>query len=235
MPNFSVDQFRQTVFANGLARENRFEVILPEKATGGALVSLLCESTSLPQMSVVTKQQRLFGPTYNRAATVDYGGAGLQMVFYVDREMKVKKYFDEWAHLCIASSKFTARYLEEYAGTVQIFQLDEKENITYNVSLIEAFPTNIGPMQLAQGSNDTFHRLPVTITYRYWQTADINNSESSSTDPFASLGDTGIPSVPKTLTLEDLVRSRRNSPTQQSKLKTTPGYFNTARDFNNQR
>jgi hypothetical protein len=170
-------------------------------------------------MSVVTKQQRLFGPTYNRAATVDYGGAGLQMVFYVDREMKVKKYFDEWAHLCVASSKFTARYLEEYAGTVQIFQLDEKENITYNVSLIEAFPTNIGPMQLSQGSNDTFHRLPVTMTYRYWQTADINNSASSSSDP----------SVPKTLTLRDLIKSRENSPTPQKGLG--PGYFNTAADY----
>jgi hypothetical protein len=90
-------------------------------------------------------------------------------------------------------------------------------------------------MQLSQGSNDTFHRLPVTMTYRYWQTADINNSASSSTDPFASLGDTGIPSVPKTLTLQDLIKSRRNSPTQQSKLKTTPGYFNTARDYFNQR
>jgi hypothetical protein len=207
MATFSVDQFRQTVFSNGLARENRFEVIMPEVVTGGFPVSIMCESTSLPQMSVVTKQQRLFGPTYNRAATVDYGGAGLQMVFYVDREMKVKKYFDAWAHLCIASSKFTARYLKEYAFDLQILQLDEQDNTTYNVKLIEAFPTNIGPMQLAQGSNDTFHRLPVTITYRYWQTADINNSEPVYPDDLNS----NLIDKPKTFPLGELVGLRRKS------------------------
>jgi hypothetical protein len=225
MANFSVDQFRQTVFANGLARENRFEVVMPEVVTGGFPVSIMCESTSLPQMSVVTKQQRLFGPTYNRAATVDYGGAGLQMVFYVDREMKVKKYFDAWAHLCVASSKFTARYLKEYAFNLQILQLDEKENITYSVTLVEAFPTNIGPMQLAQGSNDTFHRLPVTITYRYWQTADINNSEPVYPDDISS----GTTNTPKTLSLTDIINQRRNiSPPA---VREGPGFNNTGVDY----
>jgi len=181
MTTFSVEQFLSTVGSKGLARENRFEVILPERLTGDFPVSLMCESTSLPQMSVVTKQQRLFGPTYNRAATSDYGGAGIQMVFLVDSAMKVKKYFDDWMHLCVASSEFTARYLKDYAFDITINQLNEKNEVTYTIKLIEAFPTSSGPMTLSQSGQDSFHRLPVTIAYRYWETDDISNSQTFAT------------------------------------------------------
>lgn len=224
MAIFNIDQFRQTVFSSGLARENRFEVLLPKKLTGTFPVSIMCESTALPQMSVVTKQQRLFGPTYNRAATVDYGGAGLQMVFFVDRDMEVKKYFDKWMHLCVTNSAFTANYLEEYAFDVEIFQLNEQDEVTYSVKLVEAFPTNAGPMQLSQVSNDTFHRLPVTLTYRYWETEDISN-----TDSYLNLDSPA--DVPRTLTFEELLRTR----TQQPVSRVGPGYTNTARDYTDAR
>lgn len=181
MATFSVEQFLSTVGSKGLARENRFEVILPERLTGDFPVSLFCESTTLPQMSVVTKQQRLFGPTYNRAATNDYGGAGIQMVFLADSDMKVKKYFDDWMHLCVAPSAFTARYLKDYAFDIAINQLNEKNDVTYSIKLIEAFPTSSGPMTLSQSAQDSFHRLPVTIAYRYWETADITNSQTFAT------------------------------------------------------
>ena len=223
MATFNLQQFVQTVSSSGLARENRFEVILPEIVTGTP-VSLFCESASLPQMTVVTKQQRLFGPTYNRAATVDYGGAGVQMVFYVDTEMKVKKYFDEWMHSCVNSSEFTARYLKEYAHTVDIYQLNEKEERTYHIKLIEAFPTSSGPMTLSQSAQDSFHRLPVTMTYRYWETDDISNSGPSFVDDVSiSPGGTS-----KTVTLAE----RLNPPNPNA---NNPGMRGTARDGFNQR
>lgn len=217
MATFSVEQFLSTVSSKGLARENRFEVILPEQLTGDFPVSLLCESTSLPQMSVVTKQQRLFGPTYNRAATNDYGGAGLQMVFLVDSDMKVKKYFDDWMHRCVAQSEFTAKYLKDYAFDIIINQLNEKNEVTYTIKLIEAFPTASGPMTLSQSAQDTFHRLPVTIAYRYWETDSISNSQT-----FAS----GIGTVSTAIT-----------PTAQPRSTFTPdpGKRNTASDYIRQR
>ena len=173
---FSIENFTGQVFGGGLARENRFRVTMPNKVSGEQLVSLFCESTSIPQLSVITKQQRLFGPSHVRAATIDYGGAGLAMTFLVDREMKVKKWFDAWMHLCVNPGEFTVKYLNQYAGDITIEQLDEKDNVTYAIKLIGAFPTACGPLSLNHGSLDTFHRLPVTFTYRYWETSSIQNT-----------------------------------------------------------
>ena len=130
----------------------------------------------MPQLAILTKQQRLFGPNFTRAASIDYGGQGIQMSFYVDGKMDVKRYFDEWMHKCVNPSKFTANYLKDYAHTVTVYQLNEKEERTYEIKLVESFPIASGPLSLDQGSNDTFHVFPVSLAYRYWETQDINNS-----------------------------------------------------------
>ena len=173
---FSIENFTGQVFGGGLARENRFRVTMPNEVSGEQLVSLFCESSSLPQLIVISKQQRLFGPAHVRAATIDYGGAGLAMTFYVDREMRVKKWFDAWMHKCVNPGEYTVKYLSEYAGDILIEQLDEQDNVTYAVKLIGAFPTSCGPLSLNHGSLDTFHKLPVTFTYRYWETPAIQNT-----------------------------------------------------------
>ena len=175
---FSIENFKSEVFTRGLARENRFRVIMPQYTQGSDLVSLFCESASIPQLSIITKSQRLFGPPTIKASTIDYGGAGLAMTFYVDREMVVKKWFDTWMHDCINSSTFTVNYLHEYARDVLIEQLDERDNITYSIRLVDAFPTSCGPLSLSQSSSDMFHRLPVTFVYRYWETVNVSNSQT---------------------------------------------------------
>jgi hypothetical protein len=222
MATFNLQQFISTISSSGLAKENRFEVILPE-AISDAPVSLFCESVSLPQMSVMMKQQRLFGPTYNRAATVDYGGAGIQLTFYVDSDMKVKKYFDSWMHMCVAPSTFSARYLKDYAFNVDIYQLNEKDERTYHIRLIEAFPTSSGPMTLNQSSIDSAHRLPVTLSYRYWETDDINNSTPVFPEEISSLtGDN-----PKTITLQEKLTPQ----TPPNANANNPGMRGTAADY----
>lgn len=176
MATFNIENFRSAIASGGLARENRFEVLLPEFGSGNTPVSLFCKTASLPQLAVLTKQQRLFGPSQIRAASIDYGGQGLQLTFYVDSNMDVKKYFDDWMHKCINSSSFTANYLKDYAKDVWIYQLNDKEEPVYEIKLAEAFPTGSGPLSLDQASNDSFHIFPVTFAYRYWETQDVNNS-----------------------------------------------------------
>ena len=178
MAQFNVENFRAQVSSGGLARENRFEVELPDINGSGRLVNLFCESATLPQLSVITKQQRLFGPPHVRAATIDYGGAGLHMVFFVDSSMKVKQYFDTWMHKAVNPSSFTVNYLKNYAKDIFIRQLDEQENIKYELKVIDAFPTSCGPISYSQASNDTFVRLPVTFSYRLWETKDITNTNT---------------------------------------------------------
>jgi hypothetical protein len=91
--------------------------------------------------------------------------------------MLVRKAFDNWIHSIVNPSSFTVNYKDEYARTITIYQLDEKENYTYSIQLIDAFPTVIGALSLNQAALDRFHILPVTFSYRVWETGDIRNTD----------------------------------------------------------
>jgi len=177
MATFSLDEFRSRLSNLGIARPNRFQVILPELGNGSALPSLFCESSSLPPLAVLTRSQRIQGPLHQRASNLDYGGGGISMTFYVDSNMDVKKYFDTWVHMTVNPASFTVNYYNDYAKDIMIYQLDEKDNEKYSIRLVEAFPTSLGIMELNQGSNDTVHRLTVTFSYRYWSSDTIKQTE----------------------------------------------------------
>ena len=136
---FSLDAFRSTVFNESLARTNRFEVmIIPPLALSavGELPSLYCETASLPMLNINTKSHKIFGPAYQRPMTSDYGGEGMSFVFHVDRDMVVRKYFEDWMHLIVDPNTFGVSFQEEYITSILIRQLDEQNNVIETVYLI---------------------------------------------------------------------------------------------------
>lgn len=164
MAKFNLDRFKSQIASEGLARENRFEVEIP----GSDISSLLCESSHLPVITMLARKQQLQGPPYTTVTGADYGGASIQMTFYVDRSMQVKKFFDSWMNSIIIPGSFEANFQKNYVKPIKISQLDENEDITYKVTLIDAFPIAMGMLNLSASSTNTVHRLPMSFAYRYW-------------------------------------------------------------------
>ena len=172
---FSLDAFRSTVFNESLARTNRFEVmIIPPLALSavGELPSLYCETASLPMLNINTKSHKIFGPAYQRPMTSDYGGEGMSFVFHVDRDMVVRKYFEDWMHLIVDPNTFGVSFQEEYITSILIRQLDEQNNVTHDIELLEAFPKSMNLMDLNNNSSNQTHRLNILFAFRYWR--DVN-------------------------------------------------------------
>ena len=103
MANFSLKNFQAQVRTGGLARPNRFEVLInlpPALIAQGystndsKILSLFCESTNLPMQTIGVKTQRIQGPAYQRPVSVDYGGEGITMTFLIDQQMDIKGFFD---------------------------------------------------------------------------------------------------------------------------------------------
>jgi hypothetical protein len=172
----TISEFVTQVSTRGLARQNRFEVIIPNLFGDERLISLFCQSASLPGATLSLKKQTLFGPAYVRPGSINYGES-ITLSFLCDKDMLVRKVFDNWIHSVINPSSFTLNYEDEYARTITIYQLDEKENYTYSIQLIDAYPIAIGSLSMNQAALDRFHILPVTFSYRVWETADISNTE----------------------------------------------------------
>lgn len=171
---FSLDNFRTEVLSGaGLARTNRFEVeILPPRALGGdlgRLTSLYVEQANIPLLNIFSKAFKIFGPTYQRPVTSEYGGEGLSLTFHVDRDMQIRRFFEDWMHTVVDPVTFTVGYQADYASSILIKQLNEQNETTYAVELLEAFPRNLNIMELNNASSNQTHRLNVLFAYRYWQ------------------------------------------------------------------
>ena len=173
--NFNLGQFLSQSRRVSFARVNRFEVFIHSPAAlsqnnrDAVSVSLYCEMASLPPVNISTKSFKIFGPTYQRPFGAEYGGEGISLTFHVDRDMQVKKFFDEWAAKVVDPDTGFVGYQEEYISTIRLRQLDEQDNVTYEIELSEAFPRSVNLLELNNSAQNQTHRLNVLFAYRYWK------------------------------------------------------------------
>ena len=177
--NFNLTQFIGAVREDSLARVNRFEVFINAPSTllgkniaNSGAVSLYCEMASLPPVNISTKSFKIFGPTYQRPFGAEYGGEGISLTFHVDRDMQVKKFFDEWTAKVVDPDTGLVGYQEDYISTIRLRQLDEQDNVTYEIELSEAFPRSVNLLELNNSAQNQTHRLNVLFAYRYWKDID---------------------------------------------------------------
>jgi|GEM_PF-3623628 len=176
---FNLENFLSLVRNESLARVNRFEVIIePPNVIGRSIeqarnVSLLCEVANFPPLNLSVKPFKIFGPSYQRPITSEYGGDGMSMTFHVDRDMVLKRFFDNWMEGIVRREDFTVNYQFEYATTILVRQLDEANNVTYEIELLEAFPRSMTLMDLNNTAQNQTHRLNIIFAYRYWRRTDI--------------------------------------------------------------
>ena len=174
--NFNLSQFIGAVREDSLARVNRFEVFInapksltfKNKSNAGA-VSLYCEMASLPPVNISTKSFKIFGPTYQRPFSAEYGGEGISLTFHVDRDMQVKKFFDEWTAKIVDPDTGFVGFQEDYISTIRLRQLNEQDEVTYELELEEAFPRSVNLLELNNSAQNQTHRLNVLFAYRYWK------------------------------------------------------------------
>jgi hypothetical protein len=126
----------------------------------------------MPLLNIFAKPFKIFGPTYQRPITSEYGGEGIPITFHIDRNLRIKRFFDDWMHSIVDPDTFEVSFQEEYATSIFIAQLDEQDNVTYEVELLEAFPRNLNLMDLNQASSNQTHRLNVLFAYRYWKNTE---------------------------------------------------------------
>ncbi len=130
--------------------------------------------------------------------------------------MKIKRFFDSWLHSVVDKDSYTVGWLNDYKGTVIIRQLDEEENITYEVELIDAFPRNANLLDLNHNSTNQTHRLNVLFAYRYWRDLSTTRVADVPTPIF----------VNKTVTTAAANKSVSNKPIQSPSPRLADGLDN---------
>ncbi len=169
----SINNFIALMRDDGLARDNRFEVVITPprilNATNSEFDKLLfyCQSVTLPGINFLSQAVYTFGESreviYNRSFDP------VELEFLLDDNMEIKWFFDRWAENIIDPVTRMANYYNDYTTTIEISQLDfsEQEKIKYTVSLHESFVKTISPIQYNSSSKE-ITKLRVTIQYKYW-------------------------------------------------------------------
>jgi hypothetical protein len=173
MAAFSIENFRSTVAETGLARKNRFEVLLaaPPRVLEGLdysnqALSLMAESAVFPELNINAEVFSSWGPAIHRPKSINYGGF-MMLAFHVD--MRVKKLFDRWMQSIVDGRQYTVSYQQDYiAPFVNITQLDDQDNEVYTITLEEAFPATQTQLDLNHGIQNAFHLLQVNFRFRRW-------------------------------------------------------------------
>ena len=175
MAYFSLENFKASVLGEGLAKTNRFEVrIIPPSGFDDAYtyskkVSLYCETASFPLLNINTKPHRIYGPVFQRPVTSEYGGEGIPLTFHLDQKMDVKVYFENWIQNIVNRNTYNVAYQDDYTGEIELYQLNDIEEITYGIKLIEAFPRSMNLLELNNAAQNQTHRLTVLFAYRKWE------------------------------------------------------------------
>lgn len=170
MATFSLENFRESVLGLGLARKSRFDVeIQPPPGLGdGRLISLFCESAILPELTINAELQQIWGPAHHRPKGISYGGF-MVLQFHLDREMTIKRLFDNWLQSIVDGNQYTVSYQRDYiAPVIKVTQLNENNDPTYSVTFEEAFPAGVTQLDLNHGLQNATHLLQVNFRYRKW-------------------------------------------------------------------
>lgn len=165
--------FIAEIKTKGLARTNRFTVdFTPPRAMGEDTkrTLLFCEKAQLPGINFATTQNRTFGEF--REVPYDRLFDTVGLTFHVDRNMSVKKIFDDWVSAIQNPENRSFSWYSEYITPLTIRIQDLEDKVHYEVVCYEAYPKSVGSIQLDAEGKDTM-RLDVTFQYKYWEAKNI--------------------------------------------------------------
>ena len=178
---------------DGYAKANRYEVIilLPSGVTNGDFqgagesamssnvlsklsgetarrISFRCDSISIPARSLRTQVNgNIYGPTHQIVQGQVF--APVEASFYCGSDLAERYFFEEWQKITYNPDTYNINYYKEYIGSIEIYQLNEKDERTYGCKLEECFPVTIGALPYSHGSNNQIQKVSVEFAYRYWR------------------------------------------------------------------
>ena len=193
MANSPLNDFISKVKQDGLARTNRYTVLFTGFTTGRSRdAMLMCDQVQLPGTNYNTADMRTFGET--RKAPYERLYDDVNMSFYVDTSMTVKKFFDDWMTWIQDPTTRNFYYYDDYTADIIIEVQDLKNRSRYGIKLFEAYPKSIGAIQMDYASKDIM-KLSVNFAYKYYAIGEFEQMQNDEDhadggfSPYNFLGD----------------------------------------------
>ena len=184
---------------DGYAVPNRFECLILPPISGsnssfasGSLVgdpravSMRCESTTMPGRNLAAMDDtNIYGPAREIVNGITYAG-DVEMMFQASSGLQERVFFEEWQKKAFNEETWDVGYHQDYVSEVQIYLLDKQNQRRYGIRLHEAYPKTIGAVGLNQAPSSEIIKIPVTFSFRWWETLDVNRQAPNLKDKIFS-------------------------------------------------
>jgi hypothetical protein len=187
---FNINAFRDNL--NSGSKANLFQCEIkalpsgvsdPENLIGGGRFSFLCRSAAVPAYSLGIIEVPFRGRRIKIPGDRTY--AEWTVTVLNDEKQGMRKVFDNWlAFINNPDGEEAIRNNnDEYRCTVVINHLrsDGTKSRVYN--LIDAFPTDVSPIDLSYDTTDAIQEFTVTFQYHYLDAGSTSEAGSDASEP----------------------------------------------------
>jgi hypothetical protein len=175
---FNVNEFRSQMQGDG-ARPNLFEVSMPFPAfalPGNAQtkMSFMCKTAQLPGSTVGSVPVQYFGRELKFAGNRTFADWTVSVIN--DEDFVIRNAFERWmnginSHAGNLRSAAAATSLG-YTVDSEVRQYAKQGDVLKRYRFIGVFPTDLSPIDVDWGSNDSIEEFTVTLTYQWWESAE---------------------------------------------------------------
>jgi hypothetical protein len=175
---FSVNEFRSQMTGDG-ARPNLFEVSMPfpsfaSPANAQTKLTFMCKTAQLPGSTIGVVPVNYFGRELKFVGNRTFADWTISVIN--DEDFVVRNAFERWMN-GINSHNFNVRNPLAlaplgYSVDSEVTQFGKQGNTLKKYRFVGVFPTDITPIDVDWGSNDTIEEFSVTLTYQWWDAVD---------------------------------------------------------------
>ena len=175
---FSVNEFRSQMTGDG-ARPNLFEVSMPfpsfsSPANAQTKLTFMCKTAQLPGSTVNAVPVSYFGRELKFVGNRTFADWTISVIN--DEDFVVRNAFERWmnginSHNLNVRNPLALAPLG-YSVDSEVTQFGKQGNTLKKYRFVGVFPTDITPIDVDWGSNDTIEEFSVTLSYQWWDAVD---------------------------------------------------------------
>jgi hypothetical protein len=175
---FSVNEFRSQMTGDG-ARPNLFEVSMPfpsfaSPANAQTKLTFMCKTAQLPGSTLGVVPVNYFGRELKFVGNRTFADWTISVIN--DEDFVIRNAFERWMN-GINSHNFNVRNPLAlaplgYSVDSEVTQFGKQGNTLKKYRFVGVFPTDVTPIDVDWGSNDTIEEFSVTLSYQWWDAID---------------------------------------------------------------
>lgn len=175
---FNVNEFRAQMQGDG-ARPNLFEVSMPFPAfsqpeNAQTKLTFMCKTAQLPGSTLGVVPVQYFGRELKFVGNRTFQDWTITVIN--DEDFVVRNAFERWMNGINSHSTNVRSPLAltttSYSTDGEVKQFGKNGNVLKKYKFIGLFPTDVSPIDVDWGSNDTIEEFTVTLSYQWWESVD---------------------------------------------------------------